>query len=223
MKILKTLTHRQHLKVHAGWMLITFLISAGLYAQDEAAVTGKVLEEKSRMPIPFATIALIKPSEKQPITGTISDKNGLFTISGIPKGKYKLRISSVGYKTATIYINISSFTTTNAGTIYLSDSTLLIAEIVVKGERVKSKSEGNKTIYYMNKKILAASGNTPDVLRHITGIQVDLKQNISLEGRQNILLYVDGKERDKSYISQLNPARIDRHHRQTTMQMYRES
>ncbi|MBE0654599.1 MAG: TonB-dependent receptor, partial [Bacteroidales bacterium] len=46
--------------------------------------------------------------------------------------------------------------------------------------------------------------------RHIPGVQVDLKQNISLEGSQNILLFVNGKERNKSYISQMNPALIDR-------------
>lgn len=98
----------------------------------------------------------------------------------------------------------------NKGNIFLQDTTFIIPEAVVVGERIRGKSEGDKTIYYMNKKILEASGNAPDVLRHIPGIQVDLKQNISVEGSQNILLLVDGKERDKSFISQLNPSQINR-------------
>ena len=35
-------------------------------------------------------------------------------------------------------------------------------------------------------------------------------QNISLEGSRDILIYFDGKERDKSYLSQLRPDQIDK-------------
>ena len=35
-------------------------------------------------------------------------------------------------------------------------------------------------------------------------------QNISLEGSPDILIFVDGKERDKSFISQLSPDQIDK-------------
>jgi hypothetical protein len=201
---------KQGLNVKTGCLLVAIFISAGLYAQNKSSVTGKILEEKSKLPVAFATVVLTKTSENRPLTGTMSDKDGFFTISQIPNGRYKLRVSSVGYKLATRYFDISTPGTTNAGTIFLRDSTFLIAETVAIGERIKGKSEGDKTIYYMNKKMLGASGNAPDVLRHIPGVQVDLKQNVSLEGNQNILLYIDGKERGKSYISQLNPSRIDR-------------
>ena len=98
----------------------------------------------------------------------------------------------------------------DAGTFSLQDSSLLIAETVIAADRIKGKSETDKTIYYLNSKILSATGNSPDLLRHIPGVQVDLKQNISIDGNPNILLFVDGKERDKSYISQLNPSQIDK-------------
>ena len=48
-----------------------------------------------------------------------------------------------------------------------------------------------------------------DLLKLVPGIQVDLMQNISIEGSHDILIFVDGKERDKSYISQLGPDQID--------------
>lgn len=98
----------------------------------------------------------------------------------------------------------------DAGIIARQDSTTLLKESVVIADRMRGKAENDKTIFFMNNSILSASGSAPDVLRHIPGIQVDLKQNISLEGSTNILLFVNGKERDKSYISQLNPTLIDK-------------
>lgn len=94
--------------------------------------------------------------------------------------------------------------------IYPADSTTFLKETVVFAERLKGKKENGKTVFFINNTILSASGSSPDVLRHIPGIQVDLKQNISLEGSTNILLFVNGKERDKSFISQLNPSQIDK-------------
>lgn len=92
----------------------------------------------------------------------------------------------------------------------LQDTTVFLKEASVFAERLKGKTENDKTIYYVTNKIISASGSAQDVLRYIPGIQVDLKKNISLEGSSNILLFVNGMERDKSYISQLNPSNIDR-------------
>lgn len=193
------------------FLTIIFLPSA-IFAQQSLSVTGKVIEEKSQQTISFATVALYKimGDAMQLITGTMTNEAGIFTVNPVESGNYKLRISSVGYKTAIKNIELTDAGIYDAGIIQLQDSTQLIAETVVEAERVKGKAENEKTIFYMNKKILSATGNTPDLLRYIPGIQVDLKQNISLEGKADILLFVNGKERDKSYISQLNPSLIDR-------------
>jgi outer membrane receptor protein involved in Fe transport len=86
----------------------------------------------------------------------------------------------------------------------------MLQEIMITGDRIKAKSENDKTTFFMTKKILDASGTGIDVLKFIPGVQIDIMKNISLEGSRDILIFVDGKERDKSYISQLNPEQIDR-------------
>lgn len=103
--------------------------------------------------------------------------------------------------------NATSVTETTGS---LQDTTLFLKEASVFAERLKGKIENDRTIYFVTDKIVAASGSAQDVLRYIPGIQVDLKKNISLEGSSNVLLFVNGMERDKSYISQLNPSNIDR-------------
>lgn len=195
-----------------GIFIVIQLNSIHLFAQSTSSITGKVFEAKNNLPVPFATICLIDMSDMvtQQMRGTISDDNGNFTIDQIQNGKYTIQVSSVGFKKAIKAFEISSSNVIDAGTFYLQDSSLLIAETVIVTDRVKGKSETGKTIYYVSNKLLSATGNSPDLLRHIPGVQVDLKQNISVDGNPNILLFVDGKERNKSYISQLNPSQIDR-------------
>ncbi len=195
-----------------GILFVLQLNTMNLLAQNTSSITGKIYEAKNNEPVPFATISLIDISDtvSHQLRGTISDDNGNFTIDQIQNGKYNLHISSVGFKKAIKTIEIVGSKVIDAGTFILQDSSLLIAETVIVGDRLKGKSETDKTIYYINSRILSATGNSPDLLRHIPGVQVDLKQNISIDGNPNILLFVDGKERDKSYVSQLNPSQIDR-------------
>lgn len=194
------------------FLFALMMVAPEILAQSDCQVTGKIVEEKSNQPVPYATVVLLTNAADTThfITGAITDANGSFTISRISSGKYKLKASSIGYKTVTKSLDILNAGVHNAGIFHLQDSIQLMDEIVVVGERPKGKTEDDRTIFFMNKKILAASGTATDLLRHIPGIQVDLKQNISLGGSRDILLFVNGKERDKSYISQLNPSLVDR-------------
>ncbi|MEN6454923.1 MAG: TonB-dependent receptor [Prolixibacteraceae bacterium] len=209
---MKRILKRQNRHTKTTLFLLLTLISAGVHAQKNASITGIITAEKNNQPIPYATVRLMKLSGDTArfSSGTITGENGCFTIESVHSGSYQLRVTSVGYRLALKPIDIGAPGVMNAGIISLKDSTLLIEEATVTAERARGKSDDNKTVFFLNKKILGASGSAPDVLRHIPGVQVDLKQNISLQGSSNILLYVNGKERDRSFISQLNPAFIEK-------------
>jgi outer membrane receptor protein involved in Fe transport len=181
-----------------------------IYAQEKRSVTGRLVDIKSSQAVAFASVALLKSSDSSPAGGTLSDENGVFLISPAPTGNYKLFISIIGYKPVTQNINVINPGVLDAGTILLQDTSIMIKETMVIGERVKARTETDKTTFFMTKKMLDASANSMDLLKLIPGIQVDLMQNISIEGSRNIRILVDGKERDGSFISQINPAQIDR-------------
>jgi hypothetical protein len=188
------------------------VISVDGFAQNTSSIRGKIMDEKTNKPVPFATIRLSQmPNDTTHLTeGTMSDDNGNFSINQIKNGSYTLLVTSVGYKTAVRIVDITSAQNLEIGTILLGNSPFTISETVVVADRIKGKSEANKTIYHINSKMLNATGSAPELLRQIPGVRVDLKHNISLNGNSDILLYVDGKEHDKSYISQLTPSEIDK-------------
>ena len=194
------------------FMLLALAILSvnGVYAQEKLSISGKLTDGKNNQGIPFATVALIRVSDSTIIGGVMSDENGLFSIIPPTFGNYRLQVSNISYKPASLDIKVVNKGVTDAGIIVLQDKSIILNELIVVGERVKAKSESDKTTFLMTKKIADASNTGIDVLRLIPGIKIDLMQNISLEGSQAIIIYVDGRERDKSYISQLNPNQIDK-------------
>jgi hypothetical protein len=182
---------------------------SGIYAQEKLSVKGKLIEQKTNQAVPYATVALIRVSDSLMINGSVSDENGVFTISQVIGGNYRLRVSTIGYKPAVKTIVVDN-AETDAGTIYLQDTAMVLQELMIVSDKVKAKSESDRTTFFMTKKMLDATSSGMDVLKLIPGIQVDLMQNISLEGNHSIQIFVDGKERDGSFISQLNPRQIER-------------
>jgi len=179
-------------------------------AQEKQSVTGKLTGEKSCQAVPYAAVALSRTSDSTLIRSTVSDENGLFTIGQVPEGKYKLLVSFIGYNTVTKIIDVVNKGRTDTVIISLQEKAIALEEAVVVGDRLKAKSENGKTTFLITQKMLDASSTGTDLLQLIPAIKIDLMQNISLEGSQNILITVDGKERDKNFISQLDPKQIDK-------------
>ncbi len=212
MKTLKIQSAQRNKNVTFLSFVVFLFISLSIHAQNKQALTGVIIEEESNKPVPFANVVLFTESDAglEISAGSMSNENGVFNLVPVHAGKFKLRISSVGYTLATADLEIKDLEVTDAGVITLKDSTFLLEETRVVAQRAGGKSESDKTIFFVNKKVLDVAGNGTDVLKYIPGVQVDLKQNISLEGSTNIRIYIDGVERDQSYVSQLNPVQIDK-------------
>jgi hypothetical protein len=187
------------------------LLPVTAFAQNGSSISGRIVDAGNGQSLPYAYISLKNISEQDDKTkGAVSDIDGLFRIFPVQPGAYNLVVTSVGYKKVSQQLNIKAGEEVSIGNIMLQDSIFGIGEAVVTGERGAATLENNKTVFLMNKKILNSSGTAIEALGFIPGIKVDLKQNITLEGGGNILIFVDGVERDKSFVSQLNPSHIDK-------------
>jgi hypothetical protein len=190
-------------------LAISIFVNHYADAQGKKSITGK-LTDKNNQAVSFATIALVRVSDSTVSGGAFSDGNGQFSLSPVVKGKYVLNVSSIGYKPASRSVEVIDEAVTDAGTIILQDTAIMLKELIVSAERVKGKAESDRTTYNITEKMVNASGTGTDVLKLVPGIHIDMMQNISLEGSRSIMIYVDGKERDKGYVSQLDPKQIDR-------------
>lgn len=211
---MKTNLHRRNLKNYKllYCTLITLTITISAFAQPAYKIEGRLMSNNENKPVEFASIALHHLPDSSLVTGVVTDTTGKFAIHNLKEGNYFIKISCIGYKATLkngIAINASQ-PAFNLGTIQMDTESQTLQEVTVEGERLKGVTEVDKTVYTVNSKAAATAHSGLELLRQVPAVQVDFQHNISLEGSGNILILVDGKQRDKDYLSQLDPNTIDK-------------
>ena len=102
--------------------LILLLTAVSHAAAADFALRGTVTVKGKATPVEFATVA-VSPSGKS----TVTDDAGHFSLS-LPEGSYTLKVSFVGYKTASIRVNLHADRTVS---VPLEEKTKVLNEVVV--------------------------------------------------------------------------------------------
>jgi hypothetical protein len=124
------------------WLCL-LLSRTTLYAQipnkiaGDCRIIGKVVDSASKAALAFATISLNDAVSGKAVTGTTTNNNGVFRLTGIPIGHYRLLVEFVGYRPKTsLEINlISPSATKDLGTIHLPSSTTDLQGITITGRK----------------------------------------------------------------------------------------
>ena len=181
--------------------------------QNGGYINGTLLNHSDSSAVSYATVAIYNTPDSVLLTGSTSNNEGEFIIgplNPLPCGDYLLAISFVGYQPVIQKINPGGRENYDAGTIYLREESVNLDELVITGRRMRAEAESDKTVYFTNKLILDASNTGMDVLKFIPGIHVDFMNNILLDGSRDIIIMVDGIQRDADYLRQLNSGQIDK-------------
>ena len=106
------------------------------FGQD---ITGNIegrIADTTDSPLTGVNI-LLESENLQGIRGSSSDINGYFQVLALPSGKYKIKVSMVGYQKI-IYtdVHILLGATTSLGTIILHQQSIETDEVVVSGNKV---------------------------------------------------------------------------------------
>jgi hypothetical protein len=188
-------------------MNIALSLSFFANAQSSEILTGTLLNASTEEPVPFANVALYQLPDSVFIAGTNTDIDGKFELPFTAGNSSFLMFSYMGFESFTL--SIDDLREPRLGNLYLRESELLMETLVVEGEKVKGTTEGGKTVFLINKQHVAASNTGMDILNLIPGVFVDFDQNIRVSGKNKVLIFVNGAERDRRYIQQLRAEQID--------------
>ena len=186
-------------------MLLSFIG----YAQAQS-IKGVVISAQDSSVVEFAPVALLSLPDSAIKAGIQTEVGGTFSIDNVVPGKYLLRVTYVGFSPSTKEITVNkSDKTIQLDTIRMSEFSKELNEVVVNGERIKGKELVDRTIFTIPNTVAKSSANGYDILKKIPSVQVDFQNNITLNGNSNFLIQVDGKQRDKEFLSKLLPTDIE--------------
>ncbi|MBD0277842.1 MAG: carboxypeptidase-like regulatory domain-containing protein, partial [Flavisolibacter sp.] len=115
-------------------LLLLFLcLPAFTYAQvSSVTLSGVIRESKTKNTLAYVNVILRQAKDSSFVAGTITNDEGLFTISGVTPNEYTLQLSYTGYKAVSKHIlvgKLSSFL--NIGTIDLETDINQLNEVVI--------------------------------------------------------------------------------------------
>jgi len=168
--------------------------SALSFEFNDGIITGVVIDQTTKSPLPFATI-ILKDSNDTYISGVITDDKGNFELDNIAVGKYLLEIQFIGYQTYTQAIEISSeHIHLDLGTIAIQDIGQSLDEITIKADKPLYVQKVDRMVINVASSILSSGSTALDVLERSPGISINRQSNsISLVGKDGVRVMINGK------------------------------
>ena len=170
-------------------------ISIASFAQSNGKISGTIKEGGNQQILKGASISLLHSSDSSLAKASITDKDGNFFFENINQGIYFLTASYIGRKT----VNSKSFVlSADKPTVVVEVLQLLpngkdLKEVSVISKKAFIERKIDKTVVNVDASVTNAGSTAMDVLEKSPGVTVDKDGNISLKGKQGVMIMLDGK------------------------------
>ncbi len=162
-----------------------------LFAQSASTINGTV--SSNNTPLPFATVMLHNSNDSVFVKAAFTDSLGKFKLSTDRTGKHFITIKIIGYSdysSPSFDLNGKAITLNN---IELAPSSEALKGFEVTFTRPIIEVEPDKTVFNVDKTINATGSNGFDLLRKAPGVIIDNNDNIIVEGKSGVQVFINGK------------------------------
>jgi iron complex outermembrane recepter protein len=176
----------------AAYVFATLSFTASA-ATNEGKVLGTVIGGDK--PLEAASVSLLKSTDSSVIKMAVTDKAGHFTVEKVSSGKYLVKVTAVGftkYFTQVFDVNEAA-PVYNVKPIKLSPATKTMQAVVVTSKKQFIEQKIDRTVVNVDASPTNTGLTAMEVLEKSPGISVDKDGNISLKGKQGVMVMVDGK------------------------------
>ena len=176
-------------------ILCLMIVSLGLSAQKTFVnVSGTIKDKVSDEHMSFVNIQVKKQTDSSFVAGTISDDNGLFTVSDVSPGDYFLEVSFIGYRKYNKQIFIGSNSQfIDLGTILLEEDAQQLSEVVVTASKDAVAGAMDKKTYRVDENVSQSGGSVLQSINNLPGITTQDGQ-VQLRGNNQVVVLIDGKQ-----------------------------
>lgn len=158
-------------------------------------ISGVVIDSVTKKPVEYAAVTAIAMRDTSIAGGNITDENGKFSIDKLKPGRYLLRIKFIGYaeKTMRGIVLKPGTESYSVGTITISPAAENLAEVEVVTHTEVMEANLDKRVINVEKDLTSTGGTALDVMKNVPSVQVDMDNNVSLRGNNNVRILIDGR------------------------------
>lgn len=167
--------------------LLLILLPAAAVCHAQAQTLNGKLTDETHLPLEFANVVLLNPTDSAFVQGTVTNAAGEFLFSPVDDKEYLLKASSIGYET--LYRRCRAG---NIGTSVLRTDAVMLQEAVVTARRPVYKMKGNALVTHVSSSLLSSAGTANDVLARIPFVQGS-DGEFTVFGKGTPLIYLNGR------------------------------
>ncbi len=177
-------------------VVCTIALCSQAQTNNSGTISGNIKDGGNQKIIDAASISLLNANDSTILKTALVDKEGKFVFENINYGKYLLLASSIGHSKT--YSNLLTLTETNsainAGTLQLIPAEKSLAGVTVVSKKPFIERKADKTVLNVESSISSTGSTALEVLEKAPGVTVDKDGNVSLKGKQGVLIMIDGKQ-----------------------------
>ena len=175
-------------------LIITFFVIA-LTAMAQKTLSGTILSKTDGQPVEMATVRLFeyKGADSTLVQGAQTHYDGLFILSNIRPGKYKLIVSSVGYNEQSQWVEMKP-SDLDLPAIRLVEQVQELAEVSVQGRAAEMTVKGDTIEYNTAAYQVSETATVEELLKKMNGVEVDKEGNVTINGEEIKGVRIDGKK-----------------------------
>ncbi len=171
---------------------LTALVLCNVYSSlAQSQIRGSVQDEQ-QAPLPFANVLLLSATDSVLVKGTVADTTGAYVLESVADGTYLLSVQMVGYRS---YFSepFRPQSSVKRPVVQLAEATTELGEVVVRAAKPLMEVTSNALVMNVSASPILQNGSAKEVLEKSPGVVVDQNGNISVKGKSNVLVYLDGK------------------------------
>ena len=173
-------------------LLLGILLLGKLLTAQDARLQGRVLDD-TKNSMSFATVVLLKAQDSTMVKADYTQEDGSFELPALKAGSYLLQITNIGFEPAYEMVVLGEGEKKIIAPIQLQVATAQLKEVVVKTQRPLIEVKTDKTVFNVEGSINATGSSAMELLRKSPGVVVDGSDNILLQGKTGVRVYIDGK------------------------------
>ncbi|WP_160715707.1 TonB-dependent receptor [Chitinophaga solisilvae] len=185
--------------IFKAFTLTMSVLSAALSSQAQSGpkVNGQITQAGNK-PVEFATVTLLKAKDSSLVKGAVADISGKYEFDNIKQGQYLVAAAAMGMNKAyskPFSVNGVAYTVP-ALSLEAASKNLKGVDVTARKPFVEQKAD--KMIVNVENSITAAGGTAMEVLEKSPTINVDKDGNISMKGKNGVVIMIDGKPTNMS-------------------------
>ena len=180
--------------IRTASFFISVLLAFTAFGQGVFSVNGQVLDSLNQ-PVDGVIIQVLNGSDSTLAKTGLSESDGRFSIGLSKEGNYFVMTTALGFQVFTS----DRFTLNNDIPVFSIPSFQLksisgqLAEVSIQAQRLFAEKKIDRVTINPDAMISNAGVTALEVLEKAPGVQVDLNGNISLHGKQGVIVMIDDK------------------------------